>query len=392
MSEPTLRVIGDNGALHHPRPLMETEDWRLKVSGEVENPGSFSLAELARLEAGGCTSTRLITCVSAANIVPGGGPISFTGIRFSTLARHVRPRRAGADDALPTVEFSSRAPGTLGPRELPHRTSLPYSDCDAGDQGVLLAWALNGATLPYANGGPLRSVAPPHLFFYKGIKWLAEIRFIHRPLADCLGTWEEHAGYHNRARVALNERFEPRMRKIVDVATAADGSLEEVTELVPEALWGATFRELFATRNLSRLVAAQLHKVVELPVDFSFCRFSDGPYCGKIRGTSFASADFSGAMLAGGNFSLSKFTNARFSRDGSDPADLSGADFEGAFFNRAHLQGVSLRGARLTNATFVSAAEADRPTDRVRGLDARGAINLAPQSAEWLRRNGALVD
>jgi uncharacterized protein YjbI with pentapeptide repeats len=120
--------------------------------------------------------------------------------------------------------------------------------------------------------------------------------------------------------------------------------------------------------------------------------FSDGPYRAKIRGTSFASADFTGACMEGVNLSLSKLTNARFSDAGADPAILAEGDFEGTYFNNAHLRNVDMRRATLTGATFFAEKAFDRPTDRVQGLDVRGAKNLDPRTADWLRRNGAVVD
>ncbi|MCB1036976.1 MAG: molybdopterin-dependent oxidoreductase [Acidobacteria bacterium] len=389
-----LRIIGDDGSRHSPR--VAAEDWRLVVSGAVEDPCELSLEDLLALQGKPAERRRGITCVSAANIVQGGGPVTFAGVAFRTLLDRVFPGglpRLPEDPTLgPTVELLSRAPGTVGPRSLPHSTHLTLEDCLEPEHGLLLATHLDGSPLPYSNGGPLRAVAPPHLFFYKSVKWLAEIRWLDRPLAECRGTWEEHSGYHNRARIDLGERFEPRMRWILGVRPGPDGGLEDETELVPSHRWQPVFEECWEKRVFSRLVAAQLHKMFgKLPRDFRGSRFSDGDYHGKVRGTSFASADLTGALCAGCNFSLSKFTNVRFSDEGRDPADLSGCDFEGAFFNKAYLENVDMRGANLSNTTFFGTAEADRPSDRVRGLDLRGAINLAAEAADWLARGGALL-
>lgn len=384
-----LKIVGDSGEHHQPRPLGTAESWRLKVSGAVARPGTFTLEELANLPGAGQSRALEITCVSAARIVHGGGPLTFGGLPFSALAAHV-----GAGPA-PMIEFISRAPGTVGPRSRRHRTTLPWEDCVHPEGEVLLATRMEGEPLPYRHGGPLRSVPGPHLFFYKGIKWLEEIRFRTEPQEACRGTWEEHAGYHNRARVALNERFEPVLRRIVEVREDPEipGGVEDVTEPVPQEEWQAVFDEMLGARNFSRLAAAQLHKGVgKMPQDLKGVVFSEGPYRAKIRGTSFAGCDLTGARMAGGNFSLSKLTNARFSDDGRDPADLTGGDFEGAYFNNAYLQGVPMRNAVLTNVTFFAEKDRDRPTDRVQGLDVRGAIHLSEANRQWLAANGALVD
>ena len=389
---PLLKVIGDDGSRHRPRPLVASEDWRLRVHGAVERPVELDLAALRAL--GTTVQSQTITCVSAANIVPGGGEVGFEGIPFAALAEHVRPRTAAhaADQLAPTVRFVSKAPGTVGPRSAPHWTSLPLADCLDPRHGLLLATHLQGAPLPYPNGGPLRSVVGPELFFYKAIKWLVEIEFVDRPQAACRGTWEEYAGYHNRARTALGERCEPMLRRILEVRDTDDGP-EDVTEAIPETSWARTLEDASSAGDWSRLMGAKVHKIQPrgvFPKDFTGYRFVAPPFRAKLRDTSFAGADLRGVDLRGCGFSLSKFTNTRFS-DGRRIARLDGCDFESAYLNNAHLQEVSMRGAWLVNATFFAERDVDRPTDRVRGLDLREAHDLDPRTAEWLHRNGAIV-
>ncbi|MDY7092216.1 MAG: molybdopterin-dependent oxidoreductase [Acidobacteriota bacterium] len=397
---PVLKIVGDSGAHHQPRPLATAEEWRLKVSGAVERPGSFDLGDLGRL----ATEDRPvpITCVSAAKITPDGRPVVFRGTPFAAVAREVGVESQGGEggsvstDTLElsgvTVQLISRAPATLGSRSERHHTFMSLEDCLDPQQGLLLAIHLDGEPLPYPNGGPLRAAFGPAFFFYKSIKWLEEIRLVRQPLEDSRGTWEEYAGYHVRARVAQGERFEPRMHRILAAEEGSDGLISDTLELVPRERWQEVFEECWRRRDFSRLSAAQLHKMFgPLPKSFVGCRFHDGPFRAKLRGTSFASTDFTGVDLAGCNFSLTKFTNARFSREGADPADLSCCDFEGAYFNNAHLQGVSMAGASLSNATFFGPRDFDKPTDRVRGLDVREALQLEPRTAQWLERNGALV-
>jgi len=390
-AEDRLGVVGDRGEFHQPRPLGDAKSWRLMIRGDGVSPQDLSLEDLASIPTAGSTFRRDITCVSAAKIVRGGGPIDFTGLPFSQLVAYLKLEPA------PTVEFISRAPGAVGPRSRRHRTSLPWEDCVAPEglgaaNAVILVTALEGAPLPYHHGGPLRSIPGEHLFFYKGIKWLEEIRLRQEAPDSYRGTWEEHAGYHNQARVALNERFEPVLRRIVAVSELGEGVQEDVTEAIAPEDWTATFQRLLDQRDFSRLAAAQVHKGVgKMPKDLRGFKFVDGPYRAKIRGTSFAGCDLSGAHMAGGNFSLSKFTNTRFSQDGENPADLTGCDFEGTYFNNAWLQNVPMAGACLTNVSFFADRDEDKATERVRGLDVRGAVNLSERNRAWLERNGALV-
>ena len=69
----------------------------------------------------------------------------------------------------------------------------PYASCVTLDDFAagIVAWELDGAALPPANGGPLRWIQPAHLWGYKGVKWLATVTFV-----DALqpGFWERLVG------------------------------------------------------------------------------------------------------------------------------------------------------------------------------------------------------
>ena len=390
----TLKVVGDSGRGHEPRPLGSVATWRLGVWVAGRRVLELSLAELLRLERRPYATSTGIICVSSGGIVRGAERVSFGGVRFRTLFDSL-----GVGDALgavgelaPTVRFVSRAPGGCGPKSERHWTALPLADCLEPANGVMLATTLDGLPLPYENGGPLRSVVGPNLFFYKSIKWLAEIHLCRGPLGRFRGTWEEYAGYHNRARTALDERFEPRMREAVAVRVDGEERPAGTSRLVPRGAWRRTFERMLAARDLSRLIAARLNKMPQLalPSDFSGVRFAAGGFKAEIRGTSFRSCDLTGADLAGGNFSLCLFPNARFSAPGRPPARLVGCDFEGANFQHAWLQDVSMAGAYLANVRFTGDSFAET-TDRVRGLDVRGAVDLDPRTRDWLDRNGARV-
>ena len=389
-NETVLKVIGDSGRYHNSQPLGTRADWRLKVEGCVEEPREFSIDELERLARKPFSAAIGITCVSEGRICGPADKVAFEGIPFSAIAEAVRPK-GSIEELSPTVELISKAPAGCGPKQERHRTALPLRDCLDPEYGVMLAWGLNGQPLPYANGGPLRSVVGPKLFFYKAIKWLDRINIIDKPLSQCRGTWEQYAGYHSRARVDLDERFEPQMQLILDVSQDGCDITRFITDEVEQR---KTFEQACRDRNLSRLVAAQLHLMMkpDFPTDYSGFSFSDGRFKAKIRGTNFSGATFHEARMAGANFSLSKFSNARFSRNGDDPADLRGCDFEGAHLNNAHLQNVSMQGACLAGAVFVLDGHLDKPTDRVKGLDVRNADRLDEKTADWLRRNGAIVE
>ena len=64
-----------------------------------------------------------------------------------------------------------------------YSSSLPIADAARG----LLAWKRDGRDLAPEEGGPLRFLAPPDYWGYKGVKWAARITVVDRFL---LGLWE----------------------------------------------------------------------------------------------------------------------------------------------------------------------------------------------------------
>jgi DMSO/TMAO reductase YedYZ molybdopterin-dependent catalytic subunit len=67
---------------------------------------------------------------------------------------------------------------------------------------VIVAYKLNGASIPRANGPPVRGVVPD-LYFWKSAKWLTGIKFVAK---DKPGYWETR-GYHNHADPWKEERY-----------------------------------------------------------------------------------------------------------------------------------------------------------------------------------------
>jgi len=67
---------------------------------------------------------------------------------------------------------------------------------------VLLAWAHDGRPLAREHGGPLRLVVP-HLYGWKSVKWVTELRLLDR---EVRGYWEER-GYHDRGDPWCEQRF-----------------------------------------------------------------------------------------------------------------------------------------------------------------------------------------
>lgn len=73
---------------------------------------------------------------------------------------------------------------------------------DVLHEDALLATEVDGLPLTPEHGWPARVVLP-HLYGFKGPKWVAELTYHHTPQQ---GYWESH-GYHPRGRVGHEERW-----------------------------------------------------------------------------------------------------------------------------------------------------------------------------------------
>ncbi len=398
-----LKSVGDPGTGDDHTPQLDSNPWELKLLGATTRAldPPLSLEDLLNLESEPFEQDQGVKCVSAGQMTLGRPSVRFAGVRFTTLAQYMGfdPDPERWREEWPTVIFRSKAKSYGGPKTEPHTTSLPLRDCLDPQYQVMLATHLDGEPLPYTpHGGPLRLVVGPELYFYKAIKWLAEVEIVDGCLDDHLGTWEKYSGYHKRGRVRFTERFTPMLRRIVGVQRTDQGVLVDETLALATEVYDATLKEAIEQRKFSRLIGARMHEIDRVAwhaipdKDLSNFTFSDGDFHAKLRGTSFAGFSFVGCDLARCNFSLSIFSGAKFSRpDGSNPADLSQCDLEGANFKDAHLRDVSMEGATLTNVTFYDPAKFDQPTDRVEGLNVRNAIQLDPQTKAWLKKNGADV-
>jgi DMSO/TMAO reductase YedYZ molybdopterin-dependent catalytic subunit len=155
-------------------------DSTLDVWGAVDDELSLSLDELKRLESE--RQRQDFHCVTGWSRFD----CVFGGVPFPTLAE-----RAGVHDDAVHVLFHAHDG---------YATDLPLSDCLREE--VLVAWELDGESLPGDHGGPLR-VVTPHKYAYKGAKWLSGVEF----LTDAeRGYWEKR-GYSTTANPWNEERY-----------------------------------------------------------------------------------------------------------------------------------------------------------------------------------------
>lgn len=155
-------------------------DVRLVVTGLVAQRLVLGFADLEAL--GVVERTRDFHCVTTWSRLDN----TWTGVRVADVLEEagVRP------EATHAVVSGHPA----------YSANLALEDLLADD--VLLAWAHDGQPLAREHGGPLRLVVP-HLYGWKSVKWVTELRLLDR---DVRGYWEER-GYHDLGDPWREQRF-----------------------------------------------------------------------------------------------------------------------------------------------------------------------------------------
>ena len=138
-------------------PTPNLNVWRLEVTGLIGSPGTYTYEQLQNLP----STSRAITLECIAN-GPGGRLIS-TAIWQGVTVRTLLARQGGALPNARYVAFYSVDGYTV---------SIPLDEVLKVD--ALLAWQMNGVTLPNRHGFPLRALVPGH-YGEENPKWLTRL-------------------------------------------------------------------------------------------------------------------------------------------------------------------------------------------------------------------------
>jgi DMSO/TMAO reductase YedYZ molybdopterin-dependent catalytic subunit len=161
-----------------PTPHTPLAEWSLAVTGEVDEPRTWSWEEFRALPTE--TITRDIHCVTKWSKLD----TVWEGVPVSTLL-------AGLDTAAEfVVAFCDGG----------YTTNLPLEDVAAGNAWVVHTY--DGEPLAPEHGGPARLLVP-HLYLWKSAKWL---RGLSLRLDDEPGFWEGY-GYHNYGDPWKEQRY-----------------------------------------------------------------------------------------------------------------------------------------------------------------------------------------
>ncbi|BDI32138.1 sulfite oxidase-like oxidoreductase [Capsulimonas corticalis] len=162
------------------QPPFDPDTYRLTINGAVRNPVSLTFDELRDLPSIELTAD--FHCVTHWSRYD----LNWTGVPFETIVDLVDP----LPEATHVMQHALEGYKTNNSME-----ELSHPD-------VIVAYALDGEPIPREHGAPVRIIAP-HLYAWKGAKFLNRIEFMTR---DQRGFWEVN-GYHNHADPWSEERF-----------------------------------------------------------------------------------------------------------------------------------------------------------------------------------------
>ena len=161
-------------------PKQLPPDWKLRITGLVENPFELTWEEFLALPH--TTMTSDFHCVTTWSRYDN----TWEGIHIREIFQRAKP--------LPHAKF------VLAHSWTGYTTNLPLESLD--DDDVMIVFKHDGEDLVLDHGGPVRLIVPK-LYAYKSAKWLDGLEFLER---DHPGFWEQR-GYHNRANPWNEERY-----------------------------------------------------------------------------------------------------------------------------------------------------------------------------------------
>jgi DMSO/TMAO reductase YedYZ molybdopterin-dependent catalytic subunit len=171
--------------IHFDVPAVDEATWRIEIAGRVRSPLSLSLADLRALPQVELTSTMECAGNGRARLEPrvvsqpwlseAVGTAAWRGVALAPLLEQAGP----LDDAQEVV-FRGLDRGIDGDVEQDYERSLSLDEAHAA--GAVLAYEMNGQSLPPQHGFPLRLVVPGW-YGMTNVKWLTAITVVDEPFS-----------------------------------------------------------------------------------------------------------------------------------------------------------------------------------------------------------------
>ncbi len=212
-----------------PEASLPADRWRIEISGEVEQPLTLSLADLAdlpkldlpvTLECAGNGGRNGIGAPGGPRAWGGASTATFQGVSLDAVLARARPRSSTVEIVFEGADSGSER-GSLD-RQLFAR-SVPLAA--ARSPQALLATGMNGARLPVLHGGPLRVLFPGR-YATDSVKWLRRIRAVSVPFD---GFYQ-----HRRYRKATDQ--DPEGQSLGELRVQCEITAPEPGDRLPGAL------------------------------------------------------------------------------------------------------------------------------------------------------------
>ena len=139
-------------------PAIKEKKYKLKVSGLVDAPATFSLADLKAMPS--IHIVKAFQCVTGWRVPD----VPWRGVQLSHLLE-----RAGVQPGAVAISFDS----------YDHADSESLTIEQAHLSDVIVAYEMYDAPVTQAHGGPVRLIVP-QMYGYKSLKWLSGIRAVDR--------------------------------------------------------------------------------------------------------------------------------------------------------------------------------------------------------------------
>ncbi len=207
-------------------PVIQPENWTLKVTGMVANPVEISYADLIAKP----LVEHMVTLTCVSNEIGGDliGNALWLGYPVRELLAEARPA-ADADMVL-SISDDGWSAGT------------PLSALIDPEREALLAIGMNGEPLPIEHGFPVRVVVPGLYGYVSATKWVRELKVTTFEKND--GYWTP-LGWSARGPIKLCSRIDVPSKPVVDpgtvtvagVAWAQHTGISKVEVQVDEGPW-----------------------------------------------------------------------------------------------------------------------------------------------------------
>ncbi|HVD13162.1 MAG TPA: molybdopterin-dependent oxidoreductase [Actinomycetota bacterium] len=168
-------------------PVVDAQDWELVVDGLVGQPLRLRYADLMAMAA----VEQYVTLQCISNYV--GGDLVSTAKWTGVALADVLARAGGVSDRAVRVAFHAVGGYT---------DSLPVATAMA--RTTLVAYGMNGTSLPRAHGYPARIIAPG-IYGMKNVKWLQRVEVVDY---DYRGYWQRTDGWDNVATIKTASRID----------------------------------------------------------------------------------------------------------------------------------------------------------------------------------------